>query len=88
MKWIDVGAVQLERAAQHDSRRDAIDVVVAVNGDAFVAGDRLKNPFDRARHVGERAWGRADDPAEGPESAMPPPDRRVRADTGDVQPPG
>ena len=35
----DVGAEQLERAPQDDGRRDAVDVVVAVDGDPLLARD-------------------------------------------------
>ena len=35
----DVGAEQFERAAQDDRRRDAVDVVVAVDGDPLLPRD-------------------------------------------------
>ena len=44
----DVGAEQLERAAQDHRRGDAVDVVVAVDGDALAAGDRAQQPIDGA----------------------------------------
>ena len=49
----DVGAEQLERAAKNDGRRDAVAVVVAMNGDALFPLDRRENPIDRRRHVRE-----------------------------------
>ncbi len=50
----DVGAEQLERAAQDHGRRDAVHVVVAVDGDALLARDRAENALDGHRHVGQR----------------------------------
>ena len=49
----DVAAEQLERPAQDDGRGDAVDVVVAVDGDPLLAGQRLFEPRDRAVHVRE-----------------------------------
>ncbi len=50
----DVGAKQLERAAQDDGRRDAVDIVVAVDRNAFLAGNRRHDAVDRHAHVGEQ----------------------------------
>ena len=49
----DRRAKQLERAAKDDGGRDAVAVVVAMNGDALLPLDRRKNPFHRFRHVGK-----------------------------------
>ena len=49
----DVAAEHLERATEDDGRRDAVDVVVAVNGDPLAAGDGLLEPLDRRRHAGQ-----------------------------------
>ena len=49
----DVAAEHLERAPQDHGRRDAVDVVVAVDGDALLARERLLEALDRAVHVGE-----------------------------------
>ena len=43
----DVAAEHLERATEDHRRRDAVDVVVAVNGDALAAGDGLLEPLHR-----------------------------------------
>jgi hypothetical protein len=48
-----VGAKQLQRAAQDDRGRDAIDVIVAVDGDPIVRRNRTKNPVDRDGHAGQ-----------------------------------
>ena len=74
----DVGAEQLERAAQNDRRRDAVDVVVAVNRDALLAGRsraRMRSTADgmsvsangssRSSSDGDRkrrAWSRSEMP--------------------------
>ncbi len=50
----DVGAQQLQRAAKDDGRGDAVDVVIAVNGDPLPSGNRGQQPPDRAVHVGEQ----------------------------------
>ena len=50
----DVAAEQLERAAQDDGGRDAVDVVVAVDGDALLARDGGQDAIDRDLHVGQR----------------------------------
>jgi hypothetical protein len=49
----DIGAEQLERAADDHRRRDAVDVVVAVDGDPFAPLDRGEQPIDRRAHVGQ-----------------------------------
>ena len=49
----DVGAEQLQRAAKNDRGRDAVAVVIAVDGDALFPLDRRENPLDRRRHVRE-----------------------------------
>ena len=49
----DVGAEQLERAAQDDGGRNAIDIVVAVDRDPFLACDRGHDPIDRDAHIGK-----------------------------------
>ena len=49
----DVAAEQLERPAQDDRRRDAVDVVVAVDGDALAIGERARDARDRFRQPGE-----------------------------------
>src|SRR5262249_37577487 len=46
----------LEGAPQDHRRRDAVDVVVAVDGDALLPPDRFLDPDDRAIHVGEPEW--------------------------------
>ena len=43
----DVAAEHLERAAQDDGRGDAVDVVVAVDGDPLAARERLLEAVDR-----------------------------------------
>ena len=48
-----VGAEQFEGAAQDDGRRDAVHVVVAVDGDPFFARDGAHDPIDRHAHVGQ-----------------------------------
>ena len=52
----DVGSEQLETAPQDHRRRHAIDVVVAVYGDALAAGDGAKDPVDGRRHVSQSEW--------------------------------
>ncbi len=47
----DVGAEQLQGAAQDHRRGDAIDVVVAVHGNAFVLSDRAHQPIDGGAHI-------------------------------------
>ena len=47
----DVGAKHLERAAKDDGRRDAVAIVVAVDGDALLPLDGRKNALHRLRHV-------------------------------------
>ena len=49
----DVGAEQLERAPQNHRRGDAVDVVVAVDGDALAIGDRGQQPIDGAFEAGQ-----------------------------------
>jgi hypothetical protein len=44
----------LERAAQDHGGRDAVDVVVAVNGDALAARDGAEQAIDRRPHVAEQ----------------------------------
>ena len=48
-----VAAEELERPAEDHRRGDAVDVVVAVDGDPLLAGQRLLEPGDGAVHVGE-----------------------------------
>ena len=50
----DVGAEQFERSTQDHGRRHAIDVVVAMDGDAFLAGDGAEDAFDGLAHVGQQ----------------------------------
>jgi hypothetical protein len=50
----DVAAEQLERAPQDYGRRDAVHVVVAVNGDPLLACDGRQDPIDRDPHIRER----------------------------------
>ena len=52
----DVAAQQLEAAAEDDRRRDAVDVVVPVDGNALAAADRGQQPIDGRLHVGEPEW--------------------------------
>ena len=49
----DVGAEQLQRAAEDHGGRDAIHIVIAVNGDPLAARDRGEHAIDRDRHIGE-----------------------------------
>ena len=49
----DVTAEQLERAPQDDRGRDAVDVVVAVDGDALLPGDRRQQAIDGLAHAGQ-----------------------------------
>ena len=49
----DVAAQQLEGAAQDDGRRDAVDVVVAVDDHALPVRDRRQQPLDGRGQVGE-----------------------------------
>ncbi len=49
-----LAAEQLNRAPQDDRGRDAIDVVVAVDGDALLAGDRGEDTVHCHRHVSQR----------------------------------
>ena len=76
----DVGAEQLERAPQDHRRRDAVDVVVAVDGDPLLARDRREDAIDRDRACRRAASDRAGDRATGSGSARPAPGRRARAD--------
>ena len=46
----DVGAQQFERTPEDDRGGDAVHVVVAVNGDAFAAGNRGADPIHGVRH--------------------------------------
>ncbi len=50
----DVAAEQLQRAAQDHRRRDPVDVVVAVDGDALLARDRGQQALDRDAEVGQQ----------------------------------
>ena len=52
----DVGAEQLQRAAKNDGRRNAVAVVVAMDGDALLPFDRGKDPFDGGRHIRQPEW--------------------------------
>ena len=61
MKCIDVGAEQLEGAAQDDGRRDAVHVVVAVDGDPFLPRDGGHDPIDGHAACRPAASGRAGD---------------------------
>jgi len=49
-----VGAQQLERAAQNHGGGDAVDVVIAVDGDSFPARDRREHAIHGRRHIGQR----------------------------------
>ena len=49
----DVGAQELQRAPKDDRRRDAVDVVVAVNGDPLLARHGGHDAIDGGPHVGE-----------------------------------
>ena len=49
----DVAAEHLERAAKNHGGCNAIDVVVAMNGDALAPSQCLLQPFDGSIHVGE-----------------------------------
>ena len=71
----DVGAEQLERAAQDHRRRDAVDVVVAVDGDPLPARDRAPGSDRRPRACRRAASDRAGGRATGSESAPPAPGR-------------
>ena len=46
----DFAAEQLERPPQDDGRRDAVDVIVAMYGDALLAREGLLDPRHRFRH--------------------------------------
>ena len=48
-----LAAEQLERAPQNHRGRDAVDVVVAVHGNAFAGIDRAQQTFDGTIHVGQ-----------------------------------
>ena len=50
----DIGAKQLQRAAENDGRCDAIDVVVTMNGDPLLRRDGRQDPIDGGRHIRER----------------------------------
>ena len=49
-----LAAEHLERAPEDDGRGDAVDVVVAVDGDPFAARQRPLEPRHGAVHVGEQ----------------------------------
>lgn len=49
----DARAEDLERAPKNDGGRDAIAIVIAVNGDPFSSLDCRENALDRRRHVRE-----------------------------------
>ena len=59
----DVAAEQLERAAQDHRRRDAVDVVVAVDRDPLLARDRGQQALDRRRRGRSAGTDRGDDRA-------------------------
>ena len=67
----DVGAEQLERAAQDHGRGDAVDVVVAVDGDALLAGDRAEDAIDGRPPCPPARTGRAGRRATAPGTAGP-----------------
>jgi hypothetical protein len=50
----DAAAEQLDRPPQDDSRRHAVDVVVAMDGDRLGLGDRGEQPIDRLAHAGQQ----------------------------------
>ncbi len=50
---LDPRAEELERASQDGGRRDAVDVVVAVDGDPLVARDGAEEAVDRFAHAGQ-----------------------------------
>ncbi len=56
----DVGAEQFERPAQDHRGRDAVDVVVAVDGDAFLARDGRRGCARRPAPCRRARTGRAD----------------------------
>ena len=70
MKWHDVAAEQLERAPQDDGRRDAVDVVVAVNRDPLAARHGGLEALDRLAACRPAGTGRADDRATAPGSGV------------------
>ena len=83
----DVGAEQLERAPQDDRRRDAVDVVVAVDGDPLLPRDRRQDAIDRDAHVGERHRIVQMIERRVQEAAARAPGRRARAGTAAARPP-
>ena len=54
---IDVALVQIAR--QQRRRRRTVDIVVAENRDAFVAFNRIRDPFRRRFHCGQHIADRA-----------------------------
>src|SRR5262245_19892576 len=48
-----VATEEFERPAKNDRRRDAIDVVVTVDGDAFAIGQRARDANDSFRKAGQ-----------------------------------
>ena len=50
----DVAAQHLDRTAKDHRRRDAVDVVVAVNDDPLVARDRAQQALDGLAHAGQQ----------------------------------
>jgi hypothetical protein len=49
----DVGAQELQCAAQDDGRSHPIHVVIAMDGNAFMALDGSQDSLHRRRHVGQ-----------------------------------
>ena len=50
----DVAAEQFHHPAQHHRRRDAVNVIVAVHRNAFLAGDGGQQSFNTGRQVGQQ----------------------------------
>ena len=49
----DISAQHLQRPAENHRRRHAINVVVTVNDDTVLRGNRGQNAIDRGPHVGQ-----------------------------------
>jgi hypothetical protein len=49
-----IATEQFERAAQNHGRRDAVHVVIPVDGDPLLAGHRTKDPIHGGLHAGQR----------------------------------
>ena len=77
----DVSAKQFERASQNNRGGDAVDVVIAVNGDALAFGDRGKDAIDRDVPCRSARTDRANRPAKGSGTGGPPRVLRARGST-------